>query len=385
MNESLTCQNFKVGVEDFEKLITQRLAYIDKTSYLEDLIKRSNVALILRPRRFGKTLTMSMLSCFLEMNYQNPEDRSRPERLFKDLDVYKNRAFCNEYMGRFPVISLTFKDAEGANFREAVNRIIAVFAKLARKFDFLTKKDNLDTSFLRRIRDLNDGKRPVFGSDGNFDGVNNNLILDFLTNLADCLNQAFNKAPVLIIDEYDVPLQKARKRGYYDQMLEIIRGIMSSALKTNSSMEMGFVTGCLRIAHQSIFTGVNNFKTYGIQDEFLSGFIGLTRDDTIRLLGKCGLESRMPDVSEWYDGYNFAENDMLCPWSALNFAGDALGSRDPAAFQPRNYWANSSGNDIIEICMKHPRPKDAERFQNLLEGKTEEIALREFTTYPAIT
>ncbi|WP_406040005.1 AAA family ATPase [Succinimonas sp.] len=385
MNESLTVRNFVAGIEDFEELISEKVIYIDKTSYLEDLIKRSHVALILRPRRFGKTLSMSTLSCFLEMNYQNPEDRSRPERLFKDLEVSKNKAFCDEYMGRYPVISLTFKDVEGANFREAVNRIIAVFARLARKFDFLTKKDNLDTSFLRRIRDLNDGKMPVFGSDGNFDGVNNNLILDFLANLSDCLNQAFNKAPFLIIDEYDVPLQKARKHGYYDKMLIVIRGILSSALKSNSSIKKAFVTGCLRIAHQSIFTGVNNFKTYGIQNEFLSGFIGLTKDDTIKLLEKCGLESCISDVSEWYDGYNFAGNDMLCPWSVLNFAGDALGSRNPAAFQPHNYWANSSGNDIIEICMKHPGGKDLDRLQNLMEGKTEEIALREFTSYPDIT
>ena len=168
-------------------------------------------------------------------------------------------------------------------------------------------------------------------------------------------------------------------------MLIVIRGILSSALKSNSSIKKAFVTGCLRIAHQSIFTGVNNFKTFGIQDEFLSGFIGLTKDDTIRLLGKCGLESRISDVSEWYDGYNFAENDMLCPWSVLNFAGDALSSRNPAAFPPHNYWANSSGNDIIEICMKHPGGKDLDRLQNLMEGKTEEIDLREFTSYPDIS
>ena len=385
MNESLTCQNFKVGVEDFEELITQRLVYADKTSYLEDLIRRSHVALILRPRRFGKTLTMSMLSCFLEMNYQNPEDRSRPERLFKNLEVSKNKAFCDEYMGRYPVISISFKEAEGSTLEDAVRGIITVFAELSDKFSFLSGREKLNTRFLERISDWDESEKSLIMRDGNIRPSVKNLVVFFIKKLSALLKKAFNKKAIILIDEYDVPLQKAQAGGYYDKMLEIIRGIMSSALKTNSSMEMGFVTGCLRIAHQSIFTGVNNFKTYGIQDEFLSGFIGLTRDDTIRLLGKCGLESRISDVSEWYDGYNFAENDMLCPWSALNFAGDALGSRDPAAFQPRNYWANSSGNDIIDLCMRHPGGQDLDRLQNLLEGKTEEIDLREFTSYPNIT
>ena len=261
-----------------------------------------------------------------------------------------------------------------------------MFARLARKFDFLTKKDNLDASFLRRIRDLNDGKMPVFGSDGNFEGVNNNLILDFLTNLADCLNQAFNKAPILIIDEYDVPLQKARKHGYYDKMLIVIRGILSSALKSNSSIKKAFVTGCLRIAHQSIFTGVNNFDEYDVNDKIYSGFIGLTKNETVSLLKIHGMENRLPDVIEWYDGYNFGGTGMLCPWSVLKFLSRALHpENDPTAFQPENYWANSSGNDIIEICMKHPGGKDLDRLQNLMEGKTEEIDLREFTSYPDIS
>ena len=169
-------------------------------------------------------------------------------------------------------------------------------------------------------------------------------------------------------------------------MLEIIRGIMSSALKTNSNMELGFVTGCLRIAHQSIFTGVNNFDEYGVNDKIYSGFIGLTKDETVSILKTHGMENRFPDVIEWYDGYNFGGTGMLCPWSVLKFMSRALRpENDPAVFQPENYWANSSGNDIIDLCMRHPGGQDLDRLQNLLEGKTEEIALREFTSYPDIT
>ena len=276
MNESLTARNFVAGIEDFEELISEKVIYIDKTSYLEDLIKRSHVALILRPRRFGKTLTMSMLSCFLEMNYQNPEDRSRPESLFKDLDVYKNKAFCNEYMGRYPVISISFKEAEGSTLEDAVRGIITVFAELSDKFAFLSGREKLNTRFLERMSDWDESEKSLIMRDGNIRPSVKNLVVFFIKKLSALLKKAFNKKAVILIDEYDVPLQKARKRGYYDKMLEIIRGIMSSALKTNSNMELGFVTGCLRIAHQSIFTGVNNFDEYGVNDKIYSGFGFLT-------------------------------------------------------------------------------------------------------------
>ncbi|MBQ8977550.1 MAG: AAA family ATPase [Succinivibrionaceae bacterium] len=289
-------------------------------------------------------------------------------------------------MGRYPVISISFKDVDGKNYQDAVNRIIAVFAKLAEKFDFLTRRDELDTLFLKQIRDLNAGKIPVFRSDGNFDGTNINLILDFLSNLALCLKKTFDKPAVVIIDEYDVPLHKAQVNGYYDDLLRVIREILGVALKDNSeNIFKGFITGCLGISHQGIFTGFNNYMTFGIQDRFLSGFIGFTREETENLLKQSGMENRIHDVLEWYDGYNFAGNDMLCPWSVLNFMVYALSSRDPATFQPQNYWANSSGNDIIELCMKNPGRKETECIQSLLDGKNEQITLREFTSYPSIS
>ncbi len=377
---------FPIGISDFENLISNGMVCIDKTSYLEELLNPgTGVVQILRPRRFGKTLTMSMLSCFLEMNYRNPKDRRRQRKLFKDLAIYKNKAFCDKHMGRYPVISLSFKDVDGKTFQDAVEMIVSIFAEQAAKFEFLTKKKELDTVFLRRIKDCRHRKTRVFKRDGTFAEGMASLINLFIKDLAKCLKKAFNKDPVIIIDEYDVPLQKATARGYYTDMLDVIRLILSSALKDNdTNIFKGFVTGCLRIAHQSIFTGINNFKPNDIEDGFLSGFIGLTRDETENLLRQHGLENRLPAVIEWYDGYNFGGTDMLCPWSVLNFTSDALKSKNPAAFKPRNYWSNSSGNDIIDICMRHPDSSDLERIENLMHNGTETITLKTFTSYPEI-
>ena len=385
MDKKLTARNFQSGIEDFEELITKDLAYIDKTAQLDDLVHRAKVMLLLRPRRFGKTLTMSMLSCFLEMNYQNPEDRSRPKRLFKGLKVSENRAFCEKHMGRYPVISISFKDVAGSTLEDAVRSIITVFAEQSDRFSFLIGREGLSTRFLERISDWDESEKSLMTRDGNIRSSVKNLIVFFIRKLSALLKKAFNKKAIILIDEYDVPLQKAKSGGYYDKMLEIIRGIMGAALKTNSSLEKGFVTGCLRIAHQSIFTGVNNFVCFGIGDSEFADFIGLTRDETAKLLEDCGLESRLPDVTEWYDGYSFGRKSMMCPWSVLNFVGSALRDEDPATFRPLNFWANSSGNDIIGLSMRHPGGRELERLQNLMEGKTEEIDLREFTTYPEIT
>ncbi|WP_274967724.1 AAA family ATPase [Succinimonas amylolytica] len=392
MTELLTYRNFKVGVEDFEKLITQKLVYIDKTSYLENLVKRAHVAQILRPRRFGKTLSMSMLSCFLEMNYQPPEDRSRPERLFKDLDIYKNKAFCDEYMGRFPVISISLKSMQGTTFAGAMKYVMGFLGPLFKKYVFLAASKKQNPAVAAALME----KLSICYSDSFDLTVPGNIITaggiakTSLQFLSDMLHTEYGKKAVIIVDEYGVSLQKAKVNGYYTEMLDVIKEMLGNSLKTNdSNMEMGFVTGCLRIAHQSIFTDINNFDEFGINDTSYSKFIGLTRDETIKLLRQCGMENRLPDVLEWYDGYNFAGNSMLCPWSVIKFMSRALRpENNPAIFLPENYWVNSSGNNIIEICMRHPREKDVERFQNLLEGKTEEIALRGihllFRTLPQI-
>ena len=329
-----------------------------------------------------------MLSCFLEMNYQHPEDRSRPERLFKDLAIYKNKEFCDKYMGRYPVISITLKSIEGSDFAEAMKEMLSLLLELLNKYSFLQKSskqeegNKLSLRSMIRICSKRDFRL------GNKDNMN--AAIDIAKNamklLSDMLYAEYEKEAVIIIDEYDVPLQKAKVNGYYDKMLKVIKGMLGKALKSNNSLAKGFVTGCLRIAHQSIFTDINNFDEFGINDASYSRFIGLTKDEAIKLLSQCGLENRLPDVLEWYDGYNFAGHSMLCPWSVLKFLSRALDTEhDPAVFQPQNYWANSSGNDIIEICMRRPGARDTERIQNLLNMGTEYIEPCEFTSYPEIT
>ncbi len=209
---------------------------------------------------------------------------------------------------------------------------------------------------------------------------------DSLLFISTMLYDEYGRKAVIIVDEYDVPLQKAKVNGYYDEMLDVVRDMLGNALKTNNSMEKGFVTGCLRIAHQSIFTDINNFVTCDLNNKRHSEFIGLTKNETENLLKDCGMENRINDVQTWYDGYNIAGSDMLCPWSVLNFLSNAhLPGNNPATFMPENYWVNSSGNDIIELCMRHPNSSDSQRLQNLIDGKTEEIEPTEFTTYPEIS
>ena len=396
----MTCSadDFPVGIEDFEKLITLGKVYIDKTKELEKLMKSgADVTLLLRPRRFGKTLSMSMLQNFLELNYADPQDRSRQERLFHNLNVYNNREFCDRHMGRYPVISISLKDIDGNDFEDAMDSMKLLLNNLFDKYSFLLESDKQSEENKNKLRTIIGICSNANLTLSNADDMRKlkGIAKDSLKFLSRMLYHEYGLKSIIIVDEYDVPLQKAKAKSkrktspeeldYYDQMLDVVRGMLSIALKTNSFMEKGFVTGCLRIAHQSIFTGINHFATCGIADAKYSGFIGLTKEETVNLLKECGMENRLEDVLTWYDGYNIAGKEMICPWSIMNFLWEALEpGKDPDTFPPRNYWANSSGNDILEICMKRAKANTSRRLQNLLDGGTEVIKKREFTTYPDI-
>jgi hypothetical protein len=387
---AVSSNDFPVGIENFDKLISCRKIYIDKTSFLESLLTSGiDVSLLLRPRRFGKTLSMSMIESFLEINYQNPEDRSRQEKLFKNLAVYKNKELCDEYMGRYPVISISLKSVNGTDFCDAMKSMLRLLRNLFEKYRFLLDSDKQYEEVKNSLRN-----KIIICSDDNLDlrCIPSNMdkavatAKDSLKFLGDMLFREYGQRVFFIVDEYDVPLQKAKVNGYYDEMLDVVRDMLGNALKTNNSMEKGFVTGCLRIAHQSIFTDINNFVTCDLNNKRHSEFIGLTKNETENLLKDCGMENRINDVQTWYDGYNIAGSDMLCPWSVLNFLSNAhLPGNNPATFMPENYWVNSSGNDIIELCMRHPNSSDSQRLQNLIDGKTEVIRNCEFTTYPSIS
>ncbi len=384
---TITSEDFPVGIENFEKLISCEKVYIDKTSFLRTMLKSGDdVALLLRPRRFGKTLSVSMIENFLEMNYQNPEDRSRQERLFKNLAVYEDRKFCDEFMGRYPVISISLKSVRGEDFVGAMQSMLLLLGDLFSKYRFLLDSDKqydeIKNSLRNKITICCDDNLDLRSVPSNMDkaiAIAKNS-LKFLSNM---LYSEYKRRAFIIVDEYDVPLQKATVNNYYEKMLDVVRDMLGNALKTNNSMEKGFVTGCLRIAHQSIFTGINHFATFSLRDMRYATFIGLTKDETENLLKDCGMENRMDEVRTWYDGYNIAGNDMLCPWSVLNFLSDALTpGNKPATFKPGNYWINSSGNDIVDLCMKYPDSEDSQKLQKLVDGETVNIELSEFETYP---
>ena len=389
---TVTSTDFPIGYEKFDELRNEKKIYIDKTSHLNQLLNTAKVSFLLRPRRFGKTLSMSMLENFLELNYKNPEDRSRQEMLFKGLKVSRNRKLCDEFMGRYPVVSVSLKDTDGEDFEDAMNSILDFLAVLFERFKFLLRNKKLSTAAKSGFREslkLCQRKSRKLSNPENMK-MAKTVIQTSLRQIGSMLAEAYDRKVVIIIDEYDVPLQKATVNGYYDEMLKVIRLMISAALKDNKDLFRGYVTGCLKIAHQSIFTGVNNFDCYSPGEAPYADFIGLTKAETENLLKKCGMENRLPEVLAWYDGYNgiaadSTGNGMLCPWSVLKFLSRALAEgNDPATFRPQNFWANSSGNDIIEICMRHPDSDDSQRIQNLIDGGTEEIELCEFTSYPEI-
>ncbi len=372
---------------DFENLIRRKL-YVDKTAFLEDLMHRAKVLQILRPRGFGKTLSMNMLTSFLEINYQRPEDRSRPERLFKDLAVFKNQPFCDKYMGRFPVIMISLKSVQGKDFPEAMKAMLRVLGALHSKFAFLSDSSRQNPSVAAALR----RRTEICCSDSRDLTEQNNMsaaviiaktALHFLSEM---LHTQYDRRAFIIVDGYDDPLEAATKNGYYDKMLNVIAGMLETALKTNYHLENGFVTGKLHISFQSIYSGFNNYVETSITNNSYAEFMGFTKDETAALLKTLGMENRLQDVMEWYGGYNFAGNEMVCPESVTKFLSRALNAKpEPAAFRPESFRANSGINDILEILMKSPRWDSLERLQHLLEGKTAEIALRDFTSYPNIT
>ncbi|WP_202108295.1 AAA family ATPase [Succinivibrio dextrinosolvens] len=345
------------------------------------------VLLITRPRRFGKSLTMSMIKNFFEINYANPEDKSKPIELFKNLEISKNKDFCKKYLGEYPVISVSLRGINGTSFASAIGSFLFEIGRVYNQYSFildrdeLTEKEKADFNYLVEI-----------SNQSNFDEWYETHKIDSVLKLKNCLfnltyllNKIYKKKCIVIVDEYDVPLQKATVENYYKEMLDVVRGMFEKVFKTNDYLEKGLVTGCLRISHESIFTGINNFSIYTVNDEGYNRFIGFTHDEVVELLKKQKLSSKEKNVMKWYNGYNFSGAKMLCPWSVLNYCESAGKSENLNKHHPGNYWINSSGNDIIDICLQHPDAQDSMRLQNLLDGNSEIIESSDFSSYPQIT
>ena len=364
-----------VGTDDYSKIIDNKGYFVDKTSLIKDVFaqNKSEVLLISRPRRFGKTLTMSMFYHFLAINHDNPNDLTRQQELFKDTQIYQDREFCQQYIGHYPVIFLSLKSVESINFETAYQKLAEIIYGLVdSQFRFLLQSNELSDGNKRDLQYLLDLDY--------LEKVSSSVKLQFsLQKLTQFLYQHYGKKAIVLIDEYDVPLAKASVHGYYAQMVDVIRGMLGNTLKTNSYLKKGVLTGCLRVAKESIFTGLNNINVNTVfsRDEALSTGIGFTTDETNMMLDYYGLSSFNNIVKEWYGGYNFANHEMFCAWDVVNFCAEAIRLENCQDMTPQNYWVNTSSNDLINKFLGFLTEKDAQDMQTLVDGGTVSKKIRE--------
>ena len=368
-----------VGTDDYSKVIYDKCYFVDKTSLIKDVFaqNKSEVLLISRPRRFGKTLTMSMFYHFLSINHNKPEDLSSHVELFKDTQIYQDREFCQQYMGHYPVIFLSLKSVEGINFETAYQKLAEIIYGLVdSQFRFLLQSNELSDGNKRDLQYLLDLD--------NLEKVSSSVKLQFsLQKLTQFLYQHYGKKAIVLIDEYDVPLAKASVRGYYNQMVDVIRGMLGNVLKTNTYLKKAVLTGCLRVSKESIFTGLNNISVNTVfsRDVELATGVGFTKDETIDMLDYYGLSSFYNIVKEWYDGYNFANHEMFCAWDVVNFCAEAIRLENCQDMIPQNYWINTSSNDLIYQFLGYLTEQDAVDMQTLVDGGTISKKIRENLNY----
>lgn len=314
-----------IGIENFEKLRQEDFYYIDKTRLIEQLLTRwGEVNLFTRPRRFGKSLNMSMLQSFFEIG--------KDKTLFDGLRISDNQELCEKYQGKFPVVSVSLKGINGATYEEARRFLIKTINEEARRLSVLSDSTELDETDHELLTQLKKKE------------MTNDSLVYSIRELTELLEKHYGSKVIVLIDEYDVPLAKANENGYYDEMVLLIRNLFENALKTNNSLKFAVLTGCLRIAKESIFTGLNNFKVYSITDKSFDETFGFTDEEVKELLRYYGQKKYYETVKEWYDGYRFGNVDVYCPWDVINFCSDHLA--DPG-LEPKNYWANTSGNSVI--------------------------------------
>ena len=356
-----------VGIDNFEKIRRNGFYYVDKTSLIEQLFSNwGEVNLFTRPRRFGKTLNMSMLKYFFEIG----TDRS----LFDGLHISSNEKICSEHMGKYPVIFLSLKNAEGLNFDTAKYQMVELIAREAERFPFLAKDTNLSDRDREKYRAL------TAFADGHYQ-MSDEVLYGSLQTLSELLYKHFNQKTVIMIDEYDVPLDKAFQHGYYREMVALIRALFGRALKTNEALAFAVLTGCLRVSKESIFTGLNNFKILSITDSRFDEQFGFTDKEVQKLLADYHLEARFSETKEWYDGYRFGNVDVYCPWDVINHI-DRI-KDDPNA-RPEAYWINTSGNDLVKRFVDKANRTTRNEIEQLIAGNAIEKMLRLDLTYDEI-
>ena len=356
-----------VGIENFEEFSAENFYYVDKTMFIAELLQNwGKVNLFTRPRRFGKSLNMSMLKCFFEIGGD--------QTLFDGLKITEEKSLCEEYMGQFPVISISLKSIDGPDFEAASAALRTVIGDEAGRFRFLRESSSLDeeekNAYVRLIN-------VEMKSDATY-AMSDAALIDSLKTLSRLLAKHYHRKVILLIDEYDVPLDKAFQAGYYDEMVSLIRNMFGNALKTNDNLYFAVLTGCLRISKESIFTGLNNLNVMTVSDPYFCSSFGFTEEEVLEFLRYYGLEEFQNTVREWYDGYRFGDTSVYCPWDVIKYAQILLRDRDA---EPENYWANTSGNDLVRRLLKRADQTTRNEIEQLLNGGTIVKNIRQELTY----
>lgn len=353
-----------VGIEDFEEIRTEGFYYIDKTGLIRDLLNNwGKVNLFTRPRRFGKTLNMSMLKNFFEIGAD--------KTLFDGLTISKEMALCEEYLGKFPVIFISLKDVDGLRFEDARKRLIKKVGTEAERFRYLLDSNRLSVNEKEKYSAL------IALDKGQY-VMDEAMLTSSLEVLSSLLCQHYERKVILLIDEYDVPLDKAFHHGYYEEMVSLIRGLFGQALKTNEFLQFAVLTGCLRVSKESIFTGLNNFKILSITDARFDEHFGFTEAEVTQLLTDYQLEEHFAETKEWYDGYRFGNANIYCPWDVISYV-DRL-SADPHA-EPEAFWINTSGNDLVKRFIDKADKTTQNEIERLIAGEAIEKKVRLDLTY----
>jgi len=356
-----------VGIEDFQEILRNGFYYIDKTGLIEQLLDSwGKVNLFTRPCRFGKSLNMSMLRYFFEIGTD--------KTLFDGLHILQRKDLCDEYMGRFPVVFLTLKGVDGLTFEKATNKLIKIVALEAERFIFLKNSDKLTDNEKQRYCAL------VKMQDGKY-AMDEDTLESALQTLSELLYRHYGQKVVILVDEYDVPLDKAYQNGYYKEMVSMIRSLFGEALKTNEFLQFAVLTGCLRVSRESIFTGLNNFKIFSITDARFDEQFGFTEDEVGNMLKDYHLEEHLAEMKEWYDGYHFGDADIYCPWDVINRVDDLC---DTPEAKPKCYWINSSGNALVKRFVSIANRTTQDEIEHLIAGEPIEKSVRLDLTYDEI-
>lgn len=362
---ALAYKKLPVGIEDFEKIRTQGFYYVDKTGFIEEFLDHwGEVNLFTRPRRFGKSLDMNMLKAFFEIGCK--------KHLFDGLKITQNTELCEKHMGQYPVISISLKSVGNSSFEAARNSLKYVIGTEARRFPFLAESNQLTEVEKKSYIAL------TTANDYGTFSMSNSALENSLLELSRLLAKHYNRKVILLVDEYDVPLDKAFQSGYYEDMVLLLRNLFSNALKTNPNLQFAVLTGCLRVSKESIFTGLNNLNVMSITDEYFSDAFGFTEQEVQQLLEYYDCADALDTVRQWYDGYRFGSTDIYCPWDVVKFCQALIKNKQAL---PQNYWANTSGNALVRRFIDKATAQTKREIEQLIAGESVVKPIRQELTY----